>query len=65
MQVRGFADQNLRDKEHPEAASNRRVSVIVRYQNVGEGPAPAAGGEHPPEGAAGAKEGAAKDGGKK
>lgn len=31
LQVRGFADQNLRDKENPEAASNRRVSVIVRY----------------------------------
>lgn len=34
VQVRGFAAQNLRDKEHPEAASNRRVSVIVRYQNA-------------------------------
>jgi chemotaxis protein MotB len=33
-QVRGFADQNLRDKEHPEDASNRRVSVIVRYQQA-------------------------------
>jgi chemotaxis protein MotB len=32
IQVRGFADQNLRDKEHPEAAANRRISVIVRYQ---------------------------------
>lgn len=31
LQVRGFADQNLRDKANPEAASNRRVSVIVRY----------------------------------
>lgn len=30
-QVRGFADQNLRNKNDPEAASNRRVSVIVRY----------------------------------
>ena len=33
-QVRGFADQNLRDKQHPEDASNRRVSVIVRYQEA-------------------------------
>jgi chemotaxis protein MotB len=32
VQVRGFADQNLRDKEHPDDPSNRRVSVIVRYQ---------------------------------
>jgi chemotaxis protein MotB len=31
LQVRGFADQSLRDKKNPEAASNRRVSVIVRY----------------------------------
>jgi chemotaxis protein MotB len=33
LQVRGFADQQLRDKEHPEAAANRRISVIVRYQD--------------------------------
>jgi chemotaxis protein MotB len=31
MQVRGYADQDLRDKEHPQAAGNRRISVIVRY----------------------------------
>jgi chemotaxis protein MotB len=31
-QVRGFADRNLRDKNAPEAASNRRISLIVRYQ---------------------------------
>jgi len=31
-QVRGFADRNLRDKTAPEAASNRRISLIVRYQ---------------------------------
>jgi hypothetical protein len=62
-QVRGFADQNLRDKEHPEAAANRRVSVIVRYQNVGDEPdtepTPAAdgksAGEHPAESKEGAK----------
>jgi chemotaxis protein MotB len=34
VEVRGFADQNLRDKEHPEAACNRRISVIVRYKDV-------------------------------
>jgi chemotaxis protein MotB len=33
-QVRGFADQSLRDKKNPEAASNRRISVIVRYQDA-------------------------------
>ena len=36
VQVRGFADQNPRVKEHPEEASNRRVSVIVRYQQADE-----------------------------
>jgi chemotaxis protein MotB len=40
MQVRGFAAQNLRVKDDPQAASNRRVSVIVRYQNVDAEPAP-------------------------
>jgi chemotaxis protein MotB len=30
-QVRGYADQNLRDKQHPTDASNRRISVIVAY----------------------------------
>jgi len=34
VQVRGFADQNLRNPENPEDPSNRRVSVIVRYQNA-------------------------------
>jgi chemotaxis protein MotB len=34
IQVRGFADQNLRDPEHPDDAKNRRISVIVRYKNV-------------------------------
>jgi len=40
VQVRGFADQHLHDPEHPEAASNRRISVIVRYQDVVEAPEP-------------------------
>jgi chemotaxis protein MotB len=41
VQVRGFADQSLRNREDPNDASNRRVSVIVRYQQ----PPPA---EEPP-----------------
>jgi flagellar motor protein MotB len=36
VQVRGFADQSLRDKQHPEAAANRRISVIVRYKDAPE-----------------------------
>jgi chemotaxis protein MotB len=31
VQVRGYADQNLRDAVHPEDASNRRVTLIVQY----------------------------------
>jgi chemotaxis protein MotB len=53
VQVRGFADQNLRDPANPEDAANRRVSVIVRYQNVTEP-------DDPPEKPAGAQEPAAK-----
>jgi chemotaxis protein MotB len=30
-QVRGFADQRLRLPQQPQAASNRRISVIVQY----------------------------------
>lgn len=30
-QVRGFADQDLRNKENPKDPGNRRVSLIVRY----------------------------------
>lgn len=31
-QVRGFADQDLRNKANPFDASNRRISVIVQYR---------------------------------
>lgn len=44
VQIRGFADQSLRDKKHPEAASNRRISVIVRYKDADPEP-PAKPGE--------------------
>jgi chemotaxis protein MotB len=30
-QVRGFADQQLREPNHPSAAANRRVSIIVQF----------------------------------
>ncbi len=30
-QVRGFADRQLRHRDNPSAASNRRVSIIVQY----------------------------------
>jgi len=31
-QVRGFADQSLRNRDDPEDAGNRRVSLIIQYQ---------------------------------
>ena len=48
-QVRGFADQSLRNKDNPDAASNRRISVIVRNQSLPDDPdpPPAAGGSTP------------------
>ena len=35
-QVRGFADQSLRDPDDPEDDSNRRVSFIIQYQPAPE-----------------------------
>jgi chemotaxis protein MotB len=35
-QVRGFADQSLRNKNDPEDASNRRVTLIIQYQDSPE-----------------------------
>jgi chemotaxis protein MotB len=40
LQVRGFADQALRNVKDPEDAGNRRISVIVHYQEAEEGTAP-------------------------
>lgn len=33
-QVRGYADQDLRDPEHPESASNRRITIVVLNESV-------------------------------
>ena len=35
-QVRGFADQRLRDTKNPLNASNRRISLIVQYLEGGK-----------------------------
>jgi chemotaxis protein MotB len=42
-QVRGYADQQLRDPKHPFDASNRRISVIVHYLEQKEAPPASAG----------------------
>ena len=39
-QVRGFADQSLRNKAEPEDGSNRRVTLIIQYQQVKPGEVP-------------------------
>jgi chemotaxis protein MotB len=36
--VRGYADQRLRKPEDPTSASNRRVSIVVKYQAPGDPP---------------------------
>jgi len=46
-QVRGFADQSLRNKDDPEDPANRRVSLIIQYKPAPElnpGAAGATGG---------------------
>jgi chemotaxis protein MotB len=49
-QVRGYADQRLRKADHPEDASNRRISLIVQYvSNEPAEPLSAASHEKPAE----------------
>jgi chemotaxis protein MotB len=48
MEVRGYADRQLRRPEEPESASNRRISLIIRYQTAGA-TAPKAAEQHVPE----------------
>ena len=38
-EVRGYADQHLRKPEDPNNASNRRVSIVVRYLDAPAAPA--------------------------
>ncbi|MCC6538809.1 MAG: OmpA family protein [Bryobacterales bacterium] len=53
VQVRGFADQHLRDPNDPHAAGNRRISVIVQYLQPKPGEAPPAAEAAKPEGGGG------------
>ena len=36
IQIRGYADQQLRKREAPEDPSNRRISLIVQYLPKGK-----------------------------
>jgi len=49
-EVRGFADQSLRDKSDPTDASNRRITLLVKYmekQAGGVAPVPEVGASQP------------------
>jgi chemotaxis protein MotB len=48
VQVRGYADQDLRKPQKPEDASNRRVTLIIQYVNAGQPTAFASDGSLPP-----------------
>jgi chemotaxis protein MotB len=51
-QVRGFADQRLRNPAKPEDDANRRISLIVQYQDAPLKSKPGSRGEHGSEKAA-------------
>jgi chemotaxis protein MotB len=38
VQIRGYADQQLRKRDNPEDPSNRRISLIVQYMAKDAGP---------------------------
>ncbi len=48
--VRGYADQKLRKPDDPTNASNRRVSIVVKYRALGDPPGPAPAGKPTPVG---------------
>lgn len=47
-QIRGFADQKLRNRKDPFDPANRRVSVLVQYREPQEAPMPAKNPETAP-----------------
>jgi len=36
LEIRGYADTRLRNTEDPFDAANRRISIIITYNNYGE-----------------------------
>lgn len=65
-QIRGFADQSLRNTEDPNDASNRRITLIIQYQVSKSTAIPPPAGTEQPEAKPTAEEKAeAKDGKKK
>ena len=50
--VRGYADQQLRKPQDPTSASNRRVSIVVKYLAADDPPSHPASGKPTPAGEA-------------
>jgi chemotaxis protein MotB len=44
--VRGYADRNLRKPDAPEDPSNRRISIVIQYQQLSAEPAKTEPGKH-------------------
>jgi chemotaxis protein MotB len=49
VQIRGYADQQLRKKDSPEDPSNRRITVIVQYTPKADPGADAEKSTEPPK----------------
>ena len=49
VQIRGYADQQLRKRETPEDPSNRRISLIVQYMLKNDGVGEGAKASEPPK----------------
>jgi len=64
-QVRGFADQRLRHPDKPEDPSNRRISMIVLYQEAPKGSEVGAGQKFPEKEGEKKSEGGHEGGGEK
>ena len=59
VQIRGYADQQLRKKDSPEDPSNRRITVIVQYTPKGDASADGEKASEPPKDAEALKGGEA------
>jgi chemotaxis protein MotB len=51
VQIRGFADRDLKDPAHPDSPSNRRIAITMQFDDA---PAPAGPAAAPPDSAAAA-----------
>jgi len=61
IQIRGYADQQLRKREAPEDSSNRRISLIVQYLPKPSGEGAGEKTAEPPKGSEAPKSGEANN----